>query len=305
MDEQGWTFYIPRKPEEVLADQYNNITDSFNPYFQTHNKYANQSHYNNIARQYVEQKGAQAIYYVTNLSTTKKPVFVGNQIQGIARTFHTKVCGDTVVQPELMKLSKFGPLSLDETSVIIHKDMFFIHNLRNLKENGILPELDPNKHNPWISQRGYSDFNYRGYSAKQIFPKAGDLLKPEWIEELYVITDVNEKIPELSFSLRSYYFKFGLKGYKDDHRSISDDAKIDSMNTSDYIQGKFDQGNSVEVGTTVENGPVTNPEYDNTDLFWKKIENKDDVLFRPEEVPPEAKNITNHKKYGQKPFAQW
>lgn len=303
MEEQGWTFYIPRRAPEVLADEHNNITDSFNPYFQLHNKFANQSHYNNIARQYVEQKGAQAIYYVTTLKTTKKPVYVGNQVQDIIRVFHTKVCGDTVVQPELMKLSRFGALSLDETSVIVHKDMFFIHNMRNLKENGIAPELDPNKHNPWISQRGYADFNYHGYSAQQIFPKAGDLIKPEWIEELYVITDVNEKIPELSFSLRSYYFKFGLKGYKDDHKEVATDVRSDSMNTNDYVQQKFDQTNTLEVGSVVNNGPVIPT--DNTDLFFKKLDNKDDVLFRPEEVPPEAKNITNHPKYGKKPFAQW
>lgn len=305
MEDQGWTFYIPRKSQEVLADEYNNITDSFNPYFQLHNKFANQSHYNNIARQYVEQKGAQAIYYITTLKTAKKPVFIGNQIQDVVRVFHTKVCGDTVVQPELMKLSKFGPLSLDETSVIIHKDMFFIHNLRNLRENGIEPDFDPAKHNPWVAQRGYSDFNYHGYSAAQIFPKAGDLMKPEWVEELYVITDVNEKIPELSFSLRGYYFKLGLKAYKDDHRNISPDVKTDSMNTGGYIQQKFDQGNSVEVGSTVNDGPIANNDYNNTDLFFNKIDNKDDILFRPEEVPDGTKNITNHPKYGKKPFANW
>lgn len=305
MNNEQFTFYTPRESQEVLSNQYNNITDSFNPYFQIHNKFANQSNYNNIARQFVEQKGTQAIYYVTTLSLTKKPVFIGNQVQHVSRTFHTKIVGDSVVQPELMKLSKFSAISLDETSVIVHKDMFFIHNLRNLRENGVEPEMDPNKHNPWVSQRGYADFNYQGYSAKQIFPKAGDLLKPEWIEELYVITDVNEKIPELSFSLRSYYFKFGLKGYKDDHKNVLPDAANDSMNTKDYIQEKFDQGNSVEVGTTINNGPINNPEFENTDLFWKKIDNKDDVLFRPEQVPPEVKNISNHPKYGQRPFGQW
>lgn len=305
MDDSEWAFYIPRKPQEILANQYNNITDSFNPYFQTHNKFANQSLYNNLARQYVEQKGAQMIYYVTNISTRKKTPFIGTQTQDVLRSFHVKVVGDTVVQPELMKFSKFGSLGLDETSVIIHKDMFFIHNLRNLRENGIEPEMDPTKHNPWISQRGYSDFNYHGYSAKQIFPKAGDLIKPEWIEELYVLVDVNEKIPELSFSLRGYYFKLGLKAYKDDHRNITQDANIESMNTNNYISEKFDQGNSVEVGTTVNNGPIENPEYDGTDMFWKKLDTKDDVLFRPEQVPPETKNISNHPKYGQRPFGTW
>lgn len=305
MDDNEWMFYMPSKPQEELADINNSVRDTFNPSFMLHNKFADQSLYNNLSAQYIEQNGVQCIYYVSTLSKTKKPVFIGNQTQHIVRSFHMKVSGDSIIQPELIKMSRFGATGLDQTSMVIHQEVFFKHNMRNLKENGIAPTMDPNKHNPWISQRGYADFNYRGYSAEQIFPKAGDLIKPEWIETLYVIDSVNTKISDQSFLQRSYYFKLSIREYHDDHRNVSDDVKIESTNTEGYVQNKFDQDIVLDVGPVIDNGPVDNPEYKDTTKFWNDLNNKDDVLYRPDTVLPEVKNISNSSRYGKKPFAEW
>ena len=305
MDDREWGFYMPRRPQEELADINNNVKDTFSPAFALHNKFADQSLYNNISAQYVEQNGVQCIYYVTSLSKTKKPVFIGNQTQNVLRSFHTKVVGDSIIQPEMIKMSRFGATGLDQTSLVIHQEIFFKHNARNLMENGISPLMDPTKHNPWVSQRGYTDFNYRGYSAEQIFPKAGDLIKPEWIETLYVIDSINTKMSDQSFMQRSYYFKLSIREYHDDHKDITTDAMAESTNTAGYIQEKFDQTPSLDVGPTIDNGPITNPDYQDTTMFWKTLNNKDDVEYRPDEVLPEVKNITNSPRYGKKPFASW
>lgn len=305
MDDTEWAFYLPSRSQEELADINNNVSDTFNPAFMLHNKFADQSLYNNLSAQYLEQNGVQVIYYVTTLSKTKKAPYIGNQTQHVARSFHTKISGDTVIQPEMIKFAKFGATGLDQNTVSIHREVFFKHNLRNLKENGIAPLLDPTKHNPWISQRGYEEFNYQGYSAEQIFPKSGDLLKPEWIETLYVVDGVNPISNDMAFMQRNYYFKLTIREYHDDHKNVQDDAKLESTNTSNYISGKFDQENTLDVGPLVDNGAVTNPDYADTSLFWKDINTKDDVLYRPEEVLPEEKNISNSKKYGKRPFQQW
>lgn len=305
MEDNEWAFYMVSRPQEELADINNNVRDTFNPAFNMHNKFADQSTYNNISAQYFEQKGMQCIYYVTSISKNKKPVFLGNQTQNVLRTFHTKIIGDAVIQPELIKFAKLGITGLDQTKVVLHREIFFKHNVRNLQENGIVPLLDPNKHNPWISQRGYTEFNYKGYSAEQIFPKAGDLIKPEWCDTLYVIDSINTKISDVSFMQRSYYFMASIREYHDDHKDIAPDAKIESTNTGDFIQEKFDQDHVLDVGSVIDNGPITNPEYGDTSLFWKDLNNKDDILFRPEEVVPEEKNISNSKKYGKRPFGNW
>lgn len=308
MDDKEWAFYTPSMPQEQLADINNNVKDHFSPAFNTHNKFADQSLYNNLSAQYFEQNGVQCIYYVSTISTTKKAPFVGNQTQGIYRSFHTKIVGDSIIQPELIKFAKFGASGLDQTSLVLHREVFFKHNARNLRERGIKPDLDPNKHNPWISQRGYADFNYEGYSAAQIFPKAGDLIKPEWIETLYVIDSVNTKLSDQSFMQRSYYFKIAIREYHDDHRNIDPSLATESTNTGNYIEEKFDQTTTLDVGPLVDNGPIdkiNNPDYGDTDKFWKDIGTKDDVLYRPPEVPDNEKNISNSKKYGQTRFGKW
>jgi hypothetical protein len=306
MDDNEWAFYVNRKSQEELSDINNEVKDHFNPAFAMHNKFADQSLYNNLTAQYMNgQGGTQCIYYVTSLSKTKKPVFVGNQTQNVIRSFHVKISGDAVITPEMIKFAKAGISGLDQTRVVIHREVFFKHNVRNLKENGIAPLLDPKKHNPWISQRGYTEFNYEGYSAEQLFPKAGDLIKQEWSDTLYLVESVNTKVNDLTFLQKNYFFSLNISEYHDDHKDVTNDAKLESTNTGDFIQEKFDQEHTLDVGPIVDNGPVTNPDYADTSKFWKDLNTKDDVLYRPPEVVPEEKNISNSKKYGQSPFGKW
>lgn len=305
MEYKDWILYNSRKSKEELSNVNSNVQDTFNPSFMLHNKFAQQSLYNNLSAQYFNQNGVQVIYYVSSISKAKKIPFIGTQTQNIERSFHTKIQGDTTIQPEMIKFAKFGATGLDTTKIIVHRELFFKHNMRSLQENGIAPLLDPSKHNPWVSQRGYADFNYMGYSAEQIFPKAGDLVKPEWIETLYVVDGINPIVTEMTFMQRNYYFGLTIREYHDDHRDISSDLLNDSSNTEGYIENKFDQSNSLDVGNLIDNGPVTNPDYEDTSKFWETMNNKDDVLFRPDDIPPEVKNITNDKRYGRKPFQQW
>ena len=306
MDDKEWAFYVDSGSQEELSNINSNVRDYFNPAFAMHNKYASQNLYNNLSAQFINgQGGIQCIYYVSSLDTTKKPVFIGNQTQNIERIFHIKIAGDATVMPELVKFSKLGITGLDQTKVVLHREMFFKHNLRNLKENGIKPELNPAKHNPWISQRGYADFNYEGYSAKQMFPKAGDLFKQEFSDVLYYVDSVNTEMPDMSFLQRKYYFLLSISEYHDDHRDVSNDATSESTNTGKFINEKFDQDHTLDDGKLVNNGPIDNPDYADTSMFWKELNNKDDVLYRPPEVTPDEKNISNSKKYGQSPFGKW
>lgn len=309
MDQFDSAFSQINKPKEVLAEQFNKVTDLHNPYFNFHNHFATQNLRNNTTASFVNMYGMLAIYYTSSLDINKDKLYTEDSTQTIERAFHVKMVGDNLVQPDLLKFSNLGITGLDEFPILLHRDMFFKSNYRNLRENGVVPELDPNLHDPVISQRGYTDFNFRGYSARQIFPKASDLIKAEWNESLYEVVSVNLEISDHTFMQRKYFFKLQLRNYSDDHRSISPDLLIESTNTSNYIADKFDQSVFVNVGEKINAEPI--PVDSPSDLtsphqkHWGEIENKDDVLFRPEAVPAPIKNITDAPKYPTNPFGGW
>lgn len=309
MEQGNLAFSQINKPKEVLAEQHNNVTDLHNPYFNFHNHFATQGLRNNVTAQFVNMYGMVSLYYVTSLNVSKDVLYKEDSTQSVERSFHIKMIGDNMTQPEALKFANFGFEGLDEFTILIHRDMFFKTNYRNLRENGIAPELDPQLHNPVISQRGYSEFNFKGYSARQIYPKASDLLKAEWNEALYEVVSVNEEVPDQSFMQRKYFFKVQLRMYRDDHRSISEDVVLESTNTENYISGKFDQEVFLNVGEVInaESIPVdspTDPLADNN-KHWGKIESKDDVLYRPANLPKPLKNITDSPKYPSNPFGGW
>lgn len=309
MDNFNAGYVQVNKPKEILAEQFNRVTDLHNPYFNFHNHFATQNLRNNITHAHMNMYGMVAIYYVNSLDVDKDKLYREDTTQTIERSFHIKMLGDNMVQPEALKFANFGIEGLDEFTVVIHRDFFFTTNYRNLRENGVVPELDPTLHNPIISQRGYSDFNYKGYSARQIFPKASDLIKPEWDEALYEVVSVNNELPDQTFMQRKYYFKLQLRMYRDDHRNVSTDVALESTNTSDYISGKFDQEVFLNAGKEVDDEviPVDLPADTTSDhqRHWGKIETKDDVLFHPENLPKPLKNITNSPKYPANPFGGW
>lgn len=298
---------------EQLSDMGMNVSDSFNPYFQMQNNFADQSLHNNLAAEYTDINGVQSIYYVTSLDLKRDKIYHEDPTQEVQRVFHVKISGDETIQADKVKFGRFVFEGMDESTIYLHRDAFFKRNYNSLKQNGIVPLLDPIEHSPSFSSRGGGVFNYRGYSAEQIFPKASDLIKPEWSGKLYEITDVRTEIPDQTFLQRRYFFSISIRQYRDDHRDVSQNTRIDGFNTDGFIEDKFDRSTDFDVAPNIEAVAIPT-DMTSAKNYWKDehvdedgntsyiIENKDSVLYRPPQVPVDHKNITDHPRYRPRPF---
>lgn len=259
-------FFKANWPAEQLAEMNMKVSDSFNPYFQMQNKFADQSLHNNLAAEYSDQNGVQSVYFVASLynPTTQDirgTVYREDPVQVMERVFHAKIVGDETIPADKIKFGKFVFEGLDEFTIYLHRDAFFMRNFNSLKQAGVAPELDPALHSPSFSGRGGERFNYKGYSAGQIFPKESDLIKPEWSGKLYEVSDVRTEIPDQSFLQRRYFFALTLRQYRDDNRTVIPAVEMDGFNTDQFINEMFGSGTIMDNGPVIQNQviPIETP----------------------------------------------
>lgn len=304
---------------EQLAEMGINTRDAFNPYNQMQNRFADQVTHDNLAGEYTDVNGVQSIYYVSSLDTKRDPIYHEDPTQVMERVFHIKMVGDETIAADKIKFGRFVFEGMDEINVFIHRATFFEMNYVSLQNYGIAPLLDPLNHNPIISERGGAQFNYKGYSKAQIFPKATDLIKPDWNNLLYEITDVRIEIPDQSFLQRKYFFGITLRQYRDDHRDIADTVENNGFNTEGVINNKFDRYTDLDIAGNIQNEPIPDDNSvesdDNTRRYWGNpehpygvhegsISKKDTVTYRPETIPDGTKNISDNKRFRPAPFGR-
>ena len=162
-------------------------------YNRRHNAFRDQERYNVMSRAFVNRQGTLYKYYTTSLKVNNTPLFHEDSNREVERVFDLPVLMGFNPQNELY--SRFGIQYTTKQEIYVHMGLFLELNYRSLRELGVKPACDPNEHNPIWYQRGYEDFRYYGYTAAQIFPKAGDLLKLEFNNILYQVDSVVDEIP--------------------------------------------------------------------------------------------------------------
>ena len=299
---------------EQLAEMGITQRDAFNPYNQMQNNFADQVTHDNLAGEYTDVNGVQCIYYVASLDTERDPVYHEDTTQTMERVFHIKMIGDETIAADKVKFGRFVFEGMDEINVFIHRGTFFEMNYASLQRYGVTPALNPQNHNPIISERGEAQFNYKGYSKAQIFPKASDLLKPDWNNLMYEITDVRVEIPDQSFMQRKYFFGITLRQYRDDHRDVSTEVENNGFNTEGFIEDKFDRYTELDVSPNIqgESIPIDDSEHqrywgspkNNYGTHEGSISKKDSITYRPDGVVEGTKNISDSNKFRPSPFGK-
>lgn len=259
-------------------------------YFRAENAFRDHERYNIISRAQMIRQGTRFKYYTTTYDTKADPLFHEDNSRNIDRMFDTRAQITFTPQNELY--ARFGIQYTAKTEVIMHMGLFLENNYRSLREHGVKPLCDPSMHNPIWWQRGYEKFYYYGYTAAQIFPKAGDLVKPEYNNILYSITSITDEIPEFEYKWHKYFWKLFLEVAIDDGKKVSDEVKNDPNQEHfiDMLLGRNTLGAS-DDGTDTNK---TNPESGySLDVSTSIDELKKDVLFRPPEVRKCVDDITN------------
>ena len=240
--------------------------------------------------------GINFTYYTTTFNASANPVTHEDNARVIDRVFDIPMMGGFDPQTEMY--TRLGLQFTTKKEIYINMDLFLELNYQSLKEHGIVPECDPEKHDPIYSQRGYSKFNYHGYSAGQIYPKAGDLLKMLNNNITYQITSITDELPEYEPSYRKYWWKAYLDVAVDSGQIVSEDVANSPVNKH-FIDNLFGQaslgkatdGSSTEKELTDSAGnPLAIRDKDLAKL-------KDAILFRPPEVDECVKDITADPNY--------
>lgn len=240
--------------------------------------------------------GINVTYYTTTFNASANPITHEDNARMIDRVFDIPVMGGFDPQTELY--SRLGLQFSTKKEIYINMDLFLELNYQSLKEHGITPECNPNDHDPIYSQRGYSKFNYYGYSAGQIYPKAGDLIKLVNDRVTYQITSITDELPEYQPAFRKYWWKAYLEVAMDSGQIVSEDVANSPVNKH-FIDNLFGQaslgkatdGTSTEKELTDSAGnPLAIRDEDLAKL-------KDAILFRPPEVDECVKDVTADPNY--------
>lgn len=265
-------------------------------YFRAENSFHDHEKYDIVINAQMKRQGTTFKYYTTTYDTKADPLFHEDNSRNIDRMFDMK--GSITFTPQNELYARFGIQYTAKTEVFFPMSLFLECNYRSLREHGVKPlcSTDEKAHNPIWWQRGYEKFNYHGYSAAQIFPKAGDLVKPEYDNKLYSITSITDDVPDYEYKWRKYYWKAFLEVAIDDGKKVSEEV-INDPNQEHFIDmllGRNTLGNS----TDAENPNAKTPENGYSLDVSKTIDElKKDVLFRPPEVDPCVKDITNDPSY--------
>jgi hypothetical protein len=114
--------------------------------------------------------------------------------------------------------------------IALHMALFLERNYRSLRDAGIEPLCDPGLHDVEYSQRGYTTFVYHGYTAAQIFPKAGDLLKFEYNNILYQVSSITDEWPEYEYMFHKYWWKAYVDVATDNGQNVSQEVQDNPLN---------------------------------------------------------------------------
>ena len=241
-----------------------------------------------MSRAFVNRQGTLYKYYTTSLNVNNTPLFHEDSNREVERVFDLPVLMGFNPQNELY--SRFGIQYTTKQEIYVHMGLFLELNYRSLRELGIKPTCDPNEHNPIWYQRGYEDFRYYGYTAAQIFPKAGDLLKLEFNNILYQVDSVVDEIPEFEYKWRKYWWKLYLDTAMDNGKKVSEEV-LNAPDQENFINKLFGKN----IMSADSNG--TNQTDNMLAVNHTIDELKKDVLFRPPEVDKCVQDITNDPAY--------
>lgn len=276
--------FVERTPKSHynLPDFEHNSDLGYTFAFRKHNAYHAQKKYFDTTKDFVQLHGTHILFYTTTFDTSANPLTKEDNTRTIDRVFEVPIIVGFNPQNEIYK--RFGIQFTNKLEIYIHMGLFLERNYRSLRDAGIEPICDPGEHDPEWSQRGYSTFRYHGYTAAQIFPKAGDLMKMEYNNILYSVSSITDEIPEYEYMWHKFWWKAYLEVAVDNGQEVSQDV-IDSPINQHFIDNLF--------GST-SLGKATDPDSTNTLVDTSGnplaldaetlLELKKDVLFRPPEV---------------------
>jgi len=258
-------------------------------YFRRHNGFKDQERHNRVSRNFTLRQGTFVKYYATSFDPMSDPLYHEDNNREVQRYFDVPMI--LTFQPENEIYNRFGIQHLDEFEVHVHMSLFMELQFASLRRAGILPACDPNEHNPIWSQRGYEGFRYYGYSAQQIFPKAGDLMKIEAFDTLYEIESVKDAAPDHQHRWRKYWWKLFLKDAMDNGKKVSTDVLNDPEQEgfiNDLLGAQSGSGLVDPLGNSIK-WPF--------DASCTVDQLKKDVLFRPPEVDKSVTDISGDNNF--------
>lgn len=248
--------------------------------YRRHNAFRDQHRYDVMARALVLRQGTWYKYYTTTMDVSGNPLFKEDSGRQIDRVFDMPVMVGFNPQNELY--ARFGIQYTTKQEIYVHMGLFLEENYASLRRAGIKPQCDPNDHNPIWWQRGYEEFRYYGYTASQIFPKAGDKMKLEFNNKLYNVDSVVDELPEHEYKWRKYWWKLYLDNSMDNGMTVSQDV-LDAPDQENFINNLLGLNVASKDGSNVGNG---------MDVTKTVDELKKDVIFRPPEVRRCVENVT-------------
>jgi len=241
--------------------------------FKRHNGYNDQERYRRQSLGFVKRQGTFVKYYWTSFNPYVDPLYHEDTNRTVERVFDLPIIFS--FQPENMLFSRFGIQQLDEFEAFIHMSLFFELNYANMRKGCVEPACDPNTHNPEFYQRGYENYSYHGYSAQQMIPKAGDLVKIEAFDSLWTVESVQSGAPEFQFRWHKYWYRISLKTAYDSGMTV-DQEVLNDPNQNNYV-------NDI-LNTQDPDSPSYN-QYP-LDVSCVVDQLKKDIIYRPPQVPP-------------------
>lgn len=265
-------------------------------HYRRHNAFLDQERYDRMSADFVKRQGVFIKYYTSTMDVDSNSLFKEDNLRTIDREFDFQVLVEFQPQQELY--DRFGISFSDKMELQVHMMYFLEMNYQSLREAGIKPNCPPTEHNPIWYQRGYEDFRYYGYTAQQIFPKAGDMLKFEFNNILYQVTKVNDEQPNYEYKQRKYWWKLFIDTAVDSGQEVSEDVlqKPEQESFINNLLGKTTLNKiDLDTGSDASNS-VTKGQYEFA-VNATVDELKKDVLFRPPEVPDCVEDITKSPAY--------
>ena len=267
----------------------------YGSFFRNENAFHAQKKYKDTTYDWIRNHGDRFLYYTTTFDTSANPLTKEDNARSIDRVFDLKAKITFTPQNEIYK--RFGIQFTDKTEVFIHMGLFLERNYRSLRDAGIEPLCDPGLHDPEWSQRGYSQFVYHGYTAAQIFPKAGDFMKLEYNNILYQISSITDELPDYEYMWHKYWWKAYIEVATDNGQNVSQNV-IDDPLQQHFIDNLF---GSTSLGKATD-GEAEAKLADSTGnpLTLDKetlLALKQDVLFRPPEVDKCVQDVTGDPNY--------
>ena len=289
--------YVTRSPLSNYnkPDYEHNTYLGYRAFFRNEDAFHAQKKYNDLTRDFTINHGARILYYTTTFDTSANPLTKEDNTRTIDRVVDMR--GIVTFNPQNEIYKRFGIQFTDKMEIALHMALFLERNYRSLRDAGIEPLCDPGLHDVEYSQRGYTTFVYHGYTAAQIFPKAGDLLKFEYNNILYQVSSITDEWPEYEYMFHKYWWKAYVDVATDNGQNVSQEVQDNPLNNHfiDNLFGSMSLGKATDGDATEKLVDGTgNPLALDKDTLQSL---KEDVLFRPPEVDKCVKDVTGDPNY--------